>query len=62
MRKANGTSIRFDEETEAKIADLANAWGPVKPLSLAAVVIEAIDRAWKAERRRRKATKKPRPT
>lgn len=42
-------SIRMGLETQAKIDELGRIWGPVKPLTLADVVRECVERIYKQE-------------
>ena len=42
-------SIRLSKETQEKIRDLGKSWGPVKPLTMADVLRECVDRAHSLE-------------
>lgn len=42
-------SVRLGEATLAKIDELGRMWGPVKPLTLADVVRECVDRIHRQE-------------
>jgi len=50
-------SARITPKTFRQIQDLAHFWGPVQQLTPAAVAEEAIDRAWKAEKKIREKSR-----
>jgi hypothetical protein len=51
-RKVLRLDARISAQTAAQVESLARAWGVLGELSRADVVIEAVRRAWEAERRR----------
>ena len=52
MTKTDQRSLRFTPETVQKAKELAKLLGPIKPLSLADVVTECIERVHKQETKR----------
>jgi hypothetical protein len=50
-------SVRLSVDTRAKIEDLGRVWGPVKPLTLADVVRECVERAHKHETKKKGNTR-----
>ena len=57
MIKTERKDLRMTTETAAQISFLAVRWGPVAPLSAAAVVAECVRRVHETETRKRKEIK-----
>ncbi len=47
-------SVRLEDESQATVEDLREAWGPIKRLTASDVIREALRRAWMIEARKKK--------